>query len=129
MPPTADSPSRRPTAVELRARIPGWGADLDPADRPAVPYELPAAENAPLTATPVRQEAARRRERSIERGSLTPVFGTAVSLRGASGVVRRLAYLPFSEARAAHWLLLMGADRIDALEGALISLAHGRRAR
>ena len=28
-----------PSREELRARIPGWGADLDPADRPAVPRE------------------------------------------------------------------------------------------
>ena len=25
-----------PSREELRARIPGWGVDLDPADRPAV---------------------------------------------------------------------------------------------
>ncbi|HET9769726.1 MAG TPA: hypothetical protein VFS16_02465, partial [Acidimicrobiia bacterium] len=33
----------KPRLVEdsdaLRARIPGWGADLDPADRPSVPRE------------------------------------------------------------------------------------------
>jgi hypothetical protein len=30
-------------------------------------------------------------------------------------VIRRYAYR-YSEARAAHWLLLLGADRVDALE-------------
>lgn len=32
-----DAPSPAPSREELRARIPGWGADLDPADRPSVP--------------------------------------------------------------------------------------------
>ena len=37
---TGYSPQKPPiaeTSDQLRARIPGWGADLDPADRPAVP--------------------------------------------------------------------------------------------
>jgi hypothetical protein len=36
MPYTAEHPPT-PSSDELRARIPGWGADLDPADRPSVP--------------------------------------------------------------------------------------------
>ena len=36
---TPHKPPLVPESEELRARIPGWGADLDPADRPSVPRE------------------------------------------------------------------------------------------
>ena len=39
MPYTADKPPLPETPDQLRARIPGWGADLDPKDRPSVPRE------------------------------------------------------------------------------------------
>ena len=35
----AEKPHPNPSADELRRRIPGWGADLDPADRPSFPRE------------------------------------------------------------------------------------------
>ena len=73
----------------------------------------------------LRQVERWTRERSIEHGMLTPVFGTACPPKGLSGVVRRFAYARYSEARAAHWLLLLAADRIDAVEshvGSLFSL-------
>ena len=39
MPYTADKPKLAESSDELRARIPGWGVDLDPKDRPSVPKE------------------------------------------------------------------------------------------
>lgn len=63
---------------------------------------------------PQQPEPPGGRERSVEHGRLTPVFGTAQPLHGVSGAVRRYAYARFSEARAAHWLLLLAADRLDA---------------
>ncbi len=36
---TAAKPPNAQTSDELRARIPGWGVDLDPTDRPSVPRE------------------------------------------------------------------------------------------
>ena len=54
---------------------------------------------------------------------LPPVFGTSVPLRRLSGVIRRYSYERFSEARAAHWLLLLAADRVDAVESHLRSFA------
>lgn len=115
-----------PTAEELRARIPGWGADLDPADRPAVPRETDAVPAHAHWILPEQQPEHQPRERSIEHAQLTPVFGTSVPLRGLSGVVRRLAYTRFSEARAAHWLLLLAGDRIDTKEQGIVSLLKGR---
>jgi hypothetical protein len=117
MPYTPDKPPIATPTDELRARIPGWGADLDPADRPSVPKEIfdPHATGAHW-GFPERQPETYPRERSIEHRSLTPVFGTSCPPKGASGAIRRLAYARYSEARAAHWLLLIVADRVDALE-------------
>ena len=42
-----DQPRMRETPEQLRARIPGWGADLDPADRPSHP-KLRYAPESPL---------------------------------------------------------------------------------
>jgi hypothetical protein len=121
---TADKPPLPRSIEQLRRDIPGWGVDLDPADRPAWPQEVldPDATGAHWT-FPERQSQLGYRERSIEHEFLTPVFGTSVPLRGLSGVVRRAAYARFSEARAAHWLMLIAADRIDAAESHLRSFA------
>ncbi|PYE17363.1 hypothetical protein DFR67_10666 [Williamsia limnetica] len=122
---TAHTP-RRYSRDELKARIPGWGADLDPADRPSVPQERfdPDATGAHWD-FPDRQEEKWPRERSIEHQFLTPVFGTSTPPRGLSGMLRRFAYR-YSEARAAHWLLLLAADRVNAVESHLASLITKR---
>src|SRR3954451_15241147 len=115
-PPTALSPE------ELRARIPGWGVDLDPRDRPAVPrLQRELDTDAPWVA-PERQPERWPRERSIEHLMLPPVFGTTCPPKGLSGVIRRFSYARYSEGRAAHWLLLLAADRVDAVESHMASL-------
>ncbi|MCP2160188.1 hypothetical protein LX12_001367 [Williamsia serinedens] len=110
---TPDRPSA-PSADELRARIPGWGADLDPKDRPSVP-KLQQLDTGAHWRFPERQPEHGYRERSIEHRFLTPVFGTAQPLEGLPGRLRRVAYDRFSEGRAAHWLILLYTDRLDAL--------------
>jgi hypothetical protein len=117
----------RPSSDTLRDTIPGWGADLDPRHRPSVPRERfdPDATGAHWD-LPEAQPHAGGREKSVEHVAMPPVFGTSVPLRGVSGAVRRLAYDRFSEGRAAHWLLLLGADRIDAYGSQLRSLASPR---
>ena len=126
MPYVAAKPSLAPPSSELRARIPGWGVDLDPKDRPAVPKENfnPDATGAHWD-FPERQESPWPRERSIEHKFLPPVFGTSCPPSGLSGAVRRYAFR-YSEGQARHWLLLMGADRINVLESRLQALATGR---
>ena len=105
-PPMSESPD------QLRARIPGWGVDLDPAERPSYP-KLDFRDD--LTGAhwefPERQPEPYPRERSIEHRFLTPVFGTAQPPHGVSGALRKLSYARFSEGQAAHWLLLVAADR------------------
>jgi hypothetical protein len=126
MPPTpyvADKPKDIPTAEALRARIPGWGVDLDPKDRPSVPREVfdPGSTGAHWD-YPDEQQGGEGRERSIEHGQLTPVFGTSSPLHGISGGIRRYAYR-YGEGRAAHWLILLLGDRVDAWGAHVASLA------
>jgi hypothetical protein len=119
-----DAPQMRETPEQLRARIPGWGADLDPADRPSYPKLRHAPESTGAHwRFPERQPGGEGRERSIEHAFVTPVFGTAQPLHGASGMIRRLAYRRFSEGRLAHWLLLVAGDRVDAWGSHLRSFA------
>jgi hypothetical protein len=109
---------------EVRRRIPGWGADLDPADRPSVPrLQASADQHNAHWVMPDQQPELWPRERSIEHGRLTPVFGTSCPPRGVSGAIRRYSYRRFSEARAAHWLLLILADRVDAFGSHVRSFA------
>jgi hypothetical protein len=126
VPYTADPPRTGPSTDELRTRIPGWGADLDPADRPAVPRERldPGATGAHWD-LPEQQPELVPRERSIEHARLTPVFGTTCPPRGISGALRRRAFV-YSEARAAHWLMLLAADRVDVAESRVGDLLRGR---
>jgi hypothetical protein len=122
----AEKPKIAPDSDELRTRIAGWGVDLDPKNRPAVPKEHfnPGGTGAHWD-FPERQVPRWRRERSPEHKFLTPVFGTACPPKGLSGIIRRYAYT-FSEGRLAHWLLLMGADRVDVFESRLTGLLTGR---
>jgi hypothetical protein len=121
---TPDKPKLPESSEELRARIPGWGVDLDPRDRPSVPKEQfdPTFSGAHWE-VPDRQRETRPRERSIEHAILTPVFGTSCPPKGLSGAIRKYAYRRYSEGRAAHWLLLLAADRVDVMESTLKSFA------
>ncbi|MCW2805434.1 MAG: hypothetical protein QOF52_3432 [Propionibacteriaceae bacterium] len=121
MPYTADKPKISFSTDELRAKIPGWGVDLDPRDRPSVPRERFEPTGAHWD-FPERQEEKWPRERSVEHKFLTPVFGTACPPKGVSGAMRKYAY-GYSEGRAAHWLILLAADRVDAVENHLRSFA------
>lgn len=124
---TANKPELVPPSSVLRSTIVGWGVDLDPKDRPAVPKERFNVEGTGAHwHFPERQKPERPRERSIEHRFLTPVFGTACPTKGLSGIIRRYAYRRFSEGRSAHWLLLMLADRIDVLESGVTALLRGR---
>jgi hypothetical protein len=105
--------------------IEGWGADLSPADRPAVPMERtpPRLDNVHWDA-PSPQHVDVEVFHSTERPGLTPVFGTSVPPSGVSGMLRRLAFR-FSENDLRHWLILLAADRVNVGEGLLSDLARG----
>lgn len=115
-------------SVDYR-HVPGWGADLDPGDRPGVPREraLPVGEGMrwPEAEIP-QQKPSIRIFLSVERHRMTPVQGTSCPPRGLSGVLRAFAYR-FGEARLARWLPLLLADRVDVLEGYLEESPRLRR--
>jgi hypothetical protein len=114
---TPDKPPLAEPIEQLRARIPGWGADLDPKDRPAFPkLQFQDDFTGAHWEFPDRQPEKWPRERSIEHKFLTPVFGTAQPPKGLAGAIRRFSYAKYSEGRTAHWLLLILADRVDAVE-------------
>jgi len=121
---TREKPRIAPDSEELRRTIPGWGVDLDRADRPSYPKEE-FQETGAHWEFPERQPERMPREKSTEHKFLTPVFGTAQPLRGLSGAIRRFAYT-FSEGQTAHWLLLMAGDRVDVLEGRVSAALTGR---
>ena len=112
-----DKRTARPSREELRARLPGWGADLDPADRPSNRrlHYAPDTTGAHWD-FPERQPEKQPREHSVEHAFVTPVFGTAQPPKGLSGAIRKFSYARYSEARLGHWLLLILADRVDAWE-------------
>jgi len=113
-----------PDTEELRRTIPGWGVDLNPTDRPSYPKEKIEPTGAHWD-FPERQPERYPREKSTEHKFLTPVFGTAQPLKGASGAIRRWAYT-YSEGRLAHWLLLIVGDRVDVLESRFGALGRLR---
>jgi hypothetical protein len=53
------------------------------------------------------------------------VFGTASPPRWISGAIRRLAFR-WSESNWIHWLLLIGADRVNMVEGLVEDVAQAR---
>ncbi len=121
---TPQKPPLPETIEQLRARIPFWGVDLDPADRPSVPkLQYQEDLSGAHWEVPDQQAEKQPRERSIEHAAITPVFGTAQPLHGLSGAIRRHAYARYSEARLAHWLLLVLGDRVEATGAHLRSLA------
>jgi hypothetical protein len=52
------------------------------------------------------------------------VFGTSTPLSGISGAIRRKAFT-YSESNWGHWLLLIAADRVNAVEGIVDDFSKG----
>lgn len=105
--------------------IAGWGADLDPKNRPAVPKEkTPPHGTGAHWIEPEQQVPKVKVYHSIERPGLTPVFGTSCPPIGLSGRIRDVAY-KFSEARLSHWMLLLFADRVNVVEGLIDDFRRG----
>ena len=110
------------------ASIPGWGADLDPANRPAVPMERHPPRLPGLHwDLPAEQLSDVEVLHSIERPSITPVYGTSCPPSGLSGWIRRRAFR-HSENNVRHWMMLLMADRVNVVEGLLHDTRTSRRA-
>lgn len=116
----------RKIANSPKDHIPGWGIDADPENDPTYPmkhwngadYERFNYEKPPQQ--PQHIEVLH----SIERPGITRVFGTSTPPKGLSGSLRRYAF-KYSEATTAHWMTLILADRVNAVEGILEDFSKG----
>lgn len=107
--------------------IPGWGIDADPRNDPTYPMRhVDQQQGRGLHwVRPVQQHPTVEILQSIEYNRLPAVVGTSTPPSGLSGVIRRHAFRR-SESDWWHWLLLLGADRINMVEGIVEDLAGGR---
>jgi hypothetical protein len=118
------------TEPEARQKAPpsgiqGWGADLDPGVRPAVPMERTPPRFIHVHWDELEQQPQKVKVfHSTERPGLTPVFGTSTPPSGVSGLIRKGAFR-YSENDLRHWLMLLFADRVNVVEGIIDDLAHG----
>lgn len=122
MPYESAKPDLTPSTEELRARIPGWGADNAPEHRRTWQQRDDLGPTGAHWSFPERQPDSPSRERSIEHAMLTPVYGTAQPLHGVSGRIRRFAYDHLSETKNLRWLILVLGDRTESIGAHVRSL-------
>jgi len=92
-----------------------WGVDADRRNRPGVPREVePRKVRAAWWDQPEQQTGDVDPARPTYKPR-TPVFGTAQPAQGLSGRIRQAAY-KIPEYRTGHWLALLFADRVNAIE-------------
>jgi hypothetical protein len=118
--------ANRMTPVDVSA-IKGWGVDADSENDPTYPYRDRSKDEG-LTSDwqrPPQQRSDVEILRSIEHIRTPAVFGTAVPPSGVSGMIRRVAFR-WSESNWLHWLMLMGADRVNVVEGVVQDLARAK---
>ena len=109
-------------------QINGWGADLDPANRPSFPKELPSTVMTARGDVKHWQQPRTKIHVSNEQPGITPVFGESCPPHGISGLIRDYAY-QYGEATNRHWMTLMLADRVDVYESAIADMLRGEYAR
>ena len=105
----------------------GWGVDANPENDPTYPYRDRSHDEG-LTKDwqrPPLQRTDVEILQSIEHIRTPAVFGTSTPPSGVSGMIRRAAFR-WSESNWLHWLMLMGADRINVVEGVVQDLARGK---
>lgn len=109
------------------ATIPGWGVDADPKNDPVYPmrHAEESATHGLDWQRPDQQQPDVEILQSIEHNRLPAVVGTSMPPSGLSGALRRYAFRR-SESDWWHWLLLMGADRINVVEGVVSDLSRGK---
>lgn len=102
-----------------RKETKGRAVDLDGSNRPGVPMEHKPEPLAGSRAPIEPQHSDVKVLKDPLRKELPPVFGTAQPPAGLSGVLRTFAYR-YPDNWARRWMVLMLADRVDAVE-------HGMR--
>ena len=123
---SADTSVRTSSGVVDTSSIIGWGVDADPKNDPTYSYrDRSADDHSGGWTRPTQQQPQVEILQSIEHKQLPAVFGTSSPPRYVSGVMRRAAFR-WSESNWAHWMLLMGADRVNMVEGLVEDLVRGR---
>jgi len=113
------------TAIDT-STIVGWGVDADPKNDPTYPIrDRSKDDHSGRWGRPARQDPEVELLQSIEHKQTPAVFGTASPPKWISGWMRRLAFR-WSESNWAHWMILMGADRVNMVEGLVEDVATGR---
>ena len=105
----------------------GWGVDADPENDPTYPYRDRSKDEG-LTKNwerPPLQNSDVEILQSIEHVRTPAVFGTSTPPSAVSGMIRRAAFR-WSESNWIHWLMLMGADRLNVVEGVVADLAKAK---
>jgi hypothetical protein len=118
--------TRSPRLVDT-STISGWGVDADPENDPTYPLRDQSQDQG-LTRVwdrPPVQKPDVEILQSIEHIRQPAVVGTSTPPSGLSGMLRRAAF-GWSESNWLHWLILLGADRINVVEGVVNDLAHAR---
>jgi hypothetical protein len=114
-----------PTRVDV-SKIPGWGVDADPENDPTYPYRDRSQEDhSGEWARPPIQNVDVEVLQSIEHKQRPAVVGTSTPPSGLSGMLRRIAYTK-SESNLLHWMLLLGADRLNMVEADIQDLGRGK---
>jgi uncharacterized lipoprotein YddW (UPF0748 family) len=121
-----DAPTTTRTIAPDRSAIAGWGVDADPENDPTYPYrEREKDDHSGEWVRPPVQRTEVEILQSIEHKRRPAVFGTSTPPSGLSGMLRRGAF-KYSESHWAHWLMLMGADRVNMVEGIVQDLARAK---
>lgn len=109
------------------ANIVGWGVDADRDNDPTYPMRDQSRDSG-LTRNwnrPPIQAPEVEILQSIEHVRRPAVTGSSTPPSGVSGLMRRAAFR-WSESNWLHWLLLLGADRVNVVEGVVQDLAQAR---
>jgi len=123
-PAATSAPVRTSSGLFDPATVPGWGIDADPENDPTYSYrDRSNDDHSGQWARPAQQQSEIELLQSVEHKQTPAVFGTSSPPRYVSGWMRRAAFR-WSESNWAHWMLLMGADRVNMVEGLVEDLAR-----
>lgn len=110
--------------MENKKNIKGWGIDADPKNNPTYPIKKTLEKKDRIGKSPEQQLKDVEVLTSVERPSISAVFGNSVPPSGLSGRIRRFAF-QYGEGAYLHWLPLILADRINEIEGIIDDLKKG----
>ncbi|KAA9349219.1 hypothetical protein [Larkinella humicola] len=115
-----------PAIAQNYSHIKGWGIDADPKNDPTYPikHRTNDEQTGYSWERPTQQPVDVEVLRSIERPTISAVFGTSTPPSGLSGAIRRYAF-KYSESEYGHWLPLLLADRVNMVEGIIDDFRRG----